>query len=80
MDPRYTDFVTQNYSILCKFFPQLFILGLFCSLLSPLSLIFSAAKHPLEDDNLRDALLSLIALKRRVASLVLGLLQVVLML
>ena len=35
---------------------------------------------PLEDDNSRDAWLSLIALKRRVAGFVLGLLQVVLLL
>ena len=49
------------------------------SLLSPLSLIFLAAKHPLEDDNSRDAGLSLFSLKRKEASLVMGHMQVVLL-
>ena len=47
------------------------------ALFSLLFLLFSQLPNtPLEDDNSRDAWLSLIALKRRVASLVLGLLQV----
>ena len=50
------------------------------ALFSLLFLLFSRLPNtPLEDDNSRDAWLSLIALKRRVVSLVLGLLQVVLM-
>ena len=48
------------------------------ALFSLLFLSFSRLPNtPLEDDNSRDAWLSLIALKRKVASLVLGLLQVV---
>ena len=43
------------------------------SLLSLLSLPFSAAKHSLEDDNSRDAWLSLLPLKRKEASLAVGL-------
>ena len=47
------------------------------SLLSLLSLFssftFPAAKHPLEDDNSGDAWLSLLPLKRKEASLVVGL-------
>ena len=50
------------------------------SLFSLLFLSFSRLPNtPLEDDNSRDAWLSLITLKRKVASLVLGQLQVVLM-
>ena len=51
------------------------------ALFSLLFLSFSRLPNtPLEDDNSKDAWLSLIALKMRVSSLVLGLLQVVLML
>ena len=63
-----------------KSFPAAFILGF--QLLSSLSSFFhflGCQTPPLEDGNSRDAWLSLIALKMRVASLVLGLLQVVLM-
>ena len=50
------------------------------SLFSLLFLSFSRLpNNPLEDDNSRDAWLSLLALKRKVASLVVGQLQVVLM-
>ena len=55
-------------------------LGFFFSLFSLLFLSFSRLpNNPLEDDNSRDAWLSLLALKRKVASLVVGQLQVVLM-
>ena len=65
---------------LCNFiFPQLSIRVWF-SLFSLFFLSFSRLpNNPLEDDNSRDAWLSLIALKRKVASLVVGQLQVVLM-
>ena len=50
------------------------------SLFSLLFLSFSMLpNNPLEDDNSRDAWLSLLALKRRIASLVVRQLQVVLM-
>ena len=42
-------------------------------------LITRLPNNPLEDDNSRDAWLSLLALKRKVASLVVGQLQVVLL-
>ena len=74
------NFVTLTLIIQYSF-PQLFILGLIFALFSLLFLSFSRLPNtPLEDDNSRDAWLGLIALKRRVASLVLGQLQVVLML
>ena len=51
-----------------------------CSLFSLLFLLFSRLPNtPLEDDNSRDAWLSLFSLKRKEASLVVGQLQVVLM-
>ena len=50
------------------------------SLFSLVFLSFSRLpNNPLEDDNSRDAWLSLFSLKRKVASLVVGQLQVVLM-
>ena len=74
-----TTFVTLSFH-LCKFFPQLYF-WLYFALFSHLFLSFSRLPNtPLEDDNSRDAWLSLKALKRGVDSLVLGLLQVVLML
>ena len=64
---------------LCKF-SRSFLFRFSSALFSLLFLSFSRLPNTsLEDDNSRDAWLSLIALKRRVASLVLGLLQVVLM-
>ena len=60
--------------------PAAFLFRVSFALFSLLFLSFSRLLNtPLEDDNSRDAWLSLIALKRRVASLVSGLLQVVLM-
>ena len=60
--------------------PVAFLFRVSFALFSLLFLSFSRLPNtPLEDDNSRDAWLSLIALKRRVASLVLELLQVVLM-
>ena len=61
------------------YFSRSFHLG-FGFLSSLLFLSFSRLPNtPLEDDNSRDAWLSLIALKRKVASLVVGQLQVVFM-
>ena len=63
--------------ILCKYLRS-FHLGF--SLFSLLFLSFSRLPNTsLEDDNSRDAWLSLLSLKRKVASLVVGQLQVVLM-
>ena len=63
-----------------QYSPAAFSSRVYFSLFSLLFLSFSRVPNtPLEDDNSRDAWLSLIALKRRVASLVLGQLQVVLM-
>ena len=66
--------IHQNHS------PTAFCFRVFFSLSSLLFLtLFSLLNTPFEDDNSRDAWLSLIALKRKVDSLVLGQLQVVLM-
>ena len=76
-------FVTlSNFKQLLHFntVPAAFSFRVSFSLLSLLFLSFSRLPNtPLEDDNSRDAWLSLIALKRKVASLVLGQLQVVFM-
>ena len=67
----------MQYFIFVNKVPQLSVLGF--AFLSSLSSFFHFSRlpnTPLEDDNSRDAWLSLIALERKVVGLVLGLLQV----
>ena len=74
------NFCNPNFPFYASF-PTDFHFRFYFALFSLLFLSFSRQPNtPLEDDNSRDAWLGLKALKRRVASLVLGLLQVVLML
>ena len=74
------NFCNPNFPFYASF-PAAFHFRFYFALFSLLFLSFSRQPNtPLEDDNSRDAWIGLKALKRRVASLVLGLLQVVLML
>ena len=67
-----------QFIVLCKYLAGL--VRVWCSLFSLLFPLFSRLPNtPLEDDNSRDAWLSLFSLKRKEASLVVGQLQVVLM-
>ena len=76
-------FVTlSNLGAQFSFYVNIFaaLVRVWFSLFSLLFLSFSRLpNNPLEDDNSRDAWLSLLALKRKVASLVVGQLQVVLL-
>ena len=57
----------------CFYFSFAFIFSLLSLLSLFLSFTFPAAKHPLEDDNSRYVWLGLLSLKRKEASLVVGL-------
>ena len=67
-----------QFIVLCKYLAA--SVRVWCSFFSLLFPLFSRLPNtPLEDDNSRDAWLSLFSLKRREARLVVGQLQVVLM-
>ena len=66
-------FLLLLLQINCFYFSFAFIFSLLSLLSLFLSFTFSAAKHSLEDDNSRYAWLGLLSLKRKEASLAVGL-------